>query len=92
MGNESAEKESDNLRSNPESMAYFGKFDRKFGKYILTGGASPNIAKIMDISNKPFAVFRGFERELYCGEWSSDNKLVAMSGDDGTVRIFEVRL
>lgn len=75
-----------------DSMLYFGRFDRKWGKYVLTGGATNNLAKIVDISNKPYAVFKDFEKELYCGEWSSDNSMIALSGDDGVVRVFEVNL
>lgn len=75
-----------------DSMLYFGRFDRKWGKYVLTGGSNPNQAKILDISNKSYAVFQDFDKELYCGEWSSDNRLVALSGDDGVVRLFEVNL
>jgi WD40 repeat protein len=75
-----------------ETSLYFGRFDRKWGKYILTGGSSPNQAKIVDISNKLFVSFQDFERELYCGEWNSDNSMICLGGDDGTIRLFEVNL
>ena len=71
-----------------ESWLYFGKFDNKAGKYILTGGGTPNSAKIIDISNKPFAHLSGFDKELYCGEWSNNNSIFALSGDGGSIRLF----
>lgn len=82
--------EKDGIHISKELMPYFGKFDNNNGKYILTGGSSPNQAKIIDISNKPYALFNGFDKELYCGEWSHRNDFVALSGADGIVRIYQV--
>ena len=89
FGNTGETKNNDMIKIEQESSAYFGKFDLKSGRYILTGGASPNMAKIMDISNKTYVTFTGFEKELYCGEWSNNNQYVALSGDDGCIRIYQ---
>ena len=74
----------------PETSLYFGRFDRRWGKYILTGGSNPHQAKIVDLSNKNFVTFQDFGEELYCGEWSSNNGMICLGGQDGCVRLYEV--
>ena len=82
--------ENENTKHN--TMAYFGKFDRILGKYILTGGTSPNRVYLLDISNKQYAVFSGFANEIYCGDWNSTNSLIAFSGKEGSIWIYKVAL
>ena len=78
--------------SNKESMLYFGKFDSIQGQYILTGGANPNEVYLMDIANRHYATWYGMKGEIFSGEFSPDNKLVAFGGAEGIVRIYSLEL
>jgi len=78
--------------SEKSSLLSFGKFDKINGKYILTGGGSPNEVKILDISNRHYATFYGFSYEVFTGDFSSDNKMIALAGDQDFVRIYSVDL
>lgn len=73
-------------------MLYFGTFDKLSGKYILAGGSNPNEAKLLDISNRHYATFYGFSGDVYAGDFSNNNKMVALGGADGYARVYTVDL
>lgn len=86
-------KENNALRpTGKDGMYYFGKFDKVNGKYILAGGANPHEARLLDISNRTYATFYGYQKELFTGDFSHDNQLIALSGADGIVRIYAASL
>ncbi len=80
----------------------FGTFDKINGNFVLAGGTGGetnkegdsrgNLAKIFDINGKQFVTFRNFDSGVICGNFSNDNKKVALGTSGGIVRVYDINL
>lgn len=78
--------------SSTPCLLYAGQFSKKNNDIILAGGSNANEVKLFDKSNnnKPFCCIYGLPREIDTVDFSHDDKLFAISGADGLVRVFRI--
>jgi len=76
------------IHSKAPSYLYCGQFNKTDGRYILSGGAYGNEAKLFDFSGKHCATITDLTKEVQCCDFSSDDEKFAIAGGDGYIRIF----
>lgn len=71
---------------------YTCQFSKKHQDLIAAGGSNSNEVKLFDKSNnnKPFCAIYNLPREVDTIDFSYDDSMLAISGADGYVRVFEI--
>jgi COMPASS component SWD3 len=68
---------------------YAGQFSKKECDIVAAGGSNTNEVKLFDITRaKTISCIHGLPREVYSIDFSFDDKLLAISGGDGFLRVF----
>ena len=78
--------------SSTPCFLYAGQFSKKNNDIIVAGGSNANEVKLFDKSNnnKPFCCIYDLPREVDTVDFSHDDSLLAISGGDGLIRVFQV--